>query len=147
MITINNSQKQFLPHRIANVWNSLPAADTDFTNLISFRASMQNITYTHSRDFSLVAANLRSFFVIRAHVRDHARSCLSFELAHCFYLFYIVLNFCFVQFNKNGLKCGFFDVGPISSSRSISALGFTSGWYRHSVFICGPIWKQPCDNL
>jgi len=30
-------------HRIANVWNSLPAADTDFTNLISFRASMQNI--------------------------------------------------------------------------------------------------------
>ena len=41
----NNSQKQFLPHRIANVWNSLglPAADTDFTNLISFRASMQNI--------------------------------------------------------------------------------------------------------
>jgi len=23
--------------------NSLPAADTDFTNLISFRASMQNI--------------------------------------------------------------------------------------------------------
>jgi len=39
----NNSQKQFLPHRIANVWNSLPAADTDFINLISFRATMQNI--------------------------------------------------------------------------------------------------------
>jgi len=34
----NNSQKQFLPHRIANVWNSLPAADIDFTNLISLRA-------------------------------------------------------------------------------------------------------------
>ena len=26
-------------------------------------------------------------FIIRAHVRDHARSCVSFELAHCFYLF------------------------------------------------------------
>jgi len=39
----NNSQKQFLPHRIANVWNSLPATDTDFTNLTSFRARMQNI--------------------------------------------------------------------------------------------------------
>jgi len=39
----NNSQKQFLPHRIAKVWNSLPAADTEFTNLISFRASIQNI--------------------------------------------------------------------------------------------------------
>jgi len=39
----NNSQKQFLPHRIANIWNYLPAADTDFTKLISFRASMQNI--------------------------------------------------------------------------------------------------------
>jgi len=23
----------------------------------------------------------------RAHVRDHSRSCVSFELAHCFYLF------------------------------------------------------------
>jgi len=27
------------------------------------------------------------FFIIRAHVRDHARSYVSFELAHCFYLF------------------------------------------------------------
>jgi len=45
----NSSQKQFLPHRIANVWNSLPAADTDFTNLISFRASMQNIVVINVR--------------------------------------------------------------------------------------------------
>jgi len=46
----SNSQKQFLLHRITKVWNSLSAAATDFTNLTSFRASMQNINlriFTH----------------------------------------------------------------------------------------------------
>ena len=36
-------QKQFLSQRIAKVWNSLPAATTDFTNLVSFRVSLQNV--------------------------------------------------------------------------------------------------------
>ena len=102
----NNSQKQFLPHRIANVWNSLPAADIDFTNLISFRASRlcRTLTYTHVH--AILVSLLRiydPFYYYRAHVRDHAMQghCVSFELAHCFYLFYTVLNLCFVQFNNH----------------------------------------------
>jgi len=39
----NNSQKQFLSQRIAKIWISLPAAAIDFTNLVSFKASLQNI--------------------------------------------------------------------------------------------------------
>jgi len=39
----NNSQKQVLSQRIAKIWNSLPAAAIDFTNLVSFKASLQNI--------------------------------------------------------------------------------------------------------
>jgi len=39
----NNSQKQFLLQRIAKIWNSLSAAAIDFTNLVSFIASLQNI--------------------------------------------------------------------------------------------------------
>ena len=31
-------------------------------------------------------------------MQGHARSCVSFELAHCFYT---VLNLCFFQFNKH----------------------------------------------
>ena len=31
----NNSQKQFLSRRIAKVWNGLPTAAVDFTNLVS----------------------------------------------------------------------------------------------------------------
>ena len=39
----NSAQKQFLSHRIAKVWNSLPAGVIDFTNLVSFRTSLQKI--------------------------------------------------------------------------------------------------------
>jgi len=39
----NNSQKQFLSQRIAKTWNSLPTAAIDFTNLVSLKASLQNI--------------------------------------------------------------------------------------------------------
>ena len=37
----NNAQKQFLSHRMAKVWNSLPAGVIDFTNSVSFRTSQQ----------------------------------------------------------------------------------------------------------
>jgi len=38
-----NSHRQFLSQRIAKVWNSLPAAEIDFTNLVSFSTSLQDI--------------------------------------------------------------------------------------------------------
>jgi len=69
----NSSQRQFLLHRIANVCNSLPAADIDFTNLISFRASIQNInlrTFTRFQSrFSLI---LRIYdpFLLLGHTLD-----------------------------------------------------------------------------
>ena len=66
----NNSQEQFVPHRIANVWNSLPAADTDFTDLISFRASMQNTNLRTFARFQSRYCESTILFIIRAHVRD-----------------------------------------------------------------------------
>jgi len=33
------------------------------------------------------------YFIFRAHVRDHPRSCVSFELAHCFYTVLFVFSF------------------------------------------------------
>ena len=41
----------------------------------------------------------QSEYPFMAHVRDHATSCVTFELAHCFYTVGL-LNLCFFQFNK-----------------------------------------------
>ena len=38
-----NSHRQFLSQRIAKVWNSLPASEIDFTSLVSFSTSLQDI--------------------------------------------------------------------------------------------------------
>jgi len=84
----DNSQKQFLPHRIAKVWNSLPAAATDFTNLTSCRT----LTYAYSRVFRT------SFFFSRAHVRDKGTVCpLNWlTISYCSYI-----SVYSIQFNKH----------------------------------------------
>ena len=46
-----NSHRQFLSQRIAKVSNSLPAAEIDFTNLVSFSTSLQDINFTYIHAF------------------------------------------------------------------------------------------------
>ena len=38
-----NTRKHFFAQRVVTVWNSLPAATTNFTTLTAFKASLQNI--------------------------------------------------------------------------------------------------------